>query len=72
MKKWFLLFILSILLNSISLFSQKFERTVLPAEFTAPWEIQYGPDHHLWLTDRNGVIARVDTFGNKTDRKSVV
>lgn len=66
MKKWFLLFILSILLNSISLFSQKFERTVLPAEFTAPWEIQYGPDHHLWLTDRNGVIARVDTFGNKT------
>lgn len=59
-------FTLAYLLTSISAFSQRFERTVLPAEFTAPWEIQYGPDHHLWLTDRNGVVARVDTFGNKT------
>ena len=25
-----------------------------------PWEILWGPDDHIWLTERNGKISRVD------------
>ncbi|WP_160713479.1 PQQ-dependent sugar dehydrogenase [Chitinophaga solisilvae] len=26
-----------------------------------PWEILWGPDNHIWMTERNGRISRVDT-----------
>lgn len=26
-----------------------------------PWEILWGPDDHIWMTERNGRISRVDT-----------
>jgi aldose sugar dehydrogenase len=25
-----------------------------------PWEIVYGPDNHLWVTERRGVVCRID------------
>ncbi len=25
-----------------------------------PWEIQWGPDGHIWLTERHGIISRVE------------
>jgi len=34
-----------------------------------PWEILYGPDDHLWVTERKGLISRIDPI---TKTKSVV
>lgn len=32
-----------------------------------PWEIIYGPDDHLWTTERKGIVSRVNPVtGNKT------
>lgn len=34
-----------------------------------PWEIIYGPDDHLWVTERKGLISRIDPV---TKTKSIV
>ena len=34
---------------------------VLNANLTLPWEILYGPDNKIWMTERGGKISRVDT-----------
>ena len=48
-------------------FSQTFTRTELPTTLATPWEIQYGADGFLWLSERNGTISRVDPeTGDKT------
>jgi len=26
-----------------------------------PWEILWGPDDHIWMTERRGVVSRIDT-----------
>ncbi|RZL17272.1 MAG: PQQ-dependent sugar dehydrogenase, partial [Pedobacter sp.] len=33
---------------------------VLASGFSHPWEIAWGPDNHLWLTERGGKISQVD------------
>lgn len=25
-----------------------------------PWEILYGPDNHIWMTERKGIVSRID------------
>ncbi len=25
-----------------------------------PWEVTWGPDHHLWMTERTGTVSRLD------------
>lgn len=32
----------------------------MPTALTQPWEITYGPDDFLWLTQANGTVTRVD------------
>ena len=32
-----------------------------------PWEIVYGPDNHIWFTQKNGYICRLDPVTSKTD-----
>jgi glucose/arabinose dehydrogenase len=32
-----------------------------------PWEIVYGPDNHIWFTQKNGYICRLDPATSKTD-----
>ncbi len=49
--------------------AQKFQRSELPTSLTIPWEITYGPDGYLWLTDSGGVVARVHPM---TGAKTVV
>jgi len=48
------------LLFSISSFCQSFIRSELPTEVNRPWEITYGPDGFLWLTEKDGNVSRVD------------
>ena len=25
-----------------------------------PWEIKWGPDNHIWVTERSGIVSRVN------------
>lgn len=47
--------------------AQQFIRSELSPNLVAPWEIVYGPDNHLWLTESGGKILRVNPAnGQKT------
>ena len=32
-----------------------------------PWELVYGPDNHIWFTQKNGYICRLDPYSKKID-----
>lgn len=53
------LYCLLVLMLQVSLIAQKFERSELPTQLTVPWEMTYGPDHFLWLTEKDGKVSRV-------------
>lgn len=47
--------------------SQTFIRSELPTEITRPWEILYGPDNFLWVTEKEGKVSRINPLdGSKT------
>ena len=55
------------MIYNFTLFSQSFERSELPTQVSSPWEIIYGPDNFLWLTESGGKITRVNPeTGDKT------
>jgi glucose/arabinose dehydrogenase len=61
------LYLLFILFSSVTLPAQDFTRSQLPAQLDTPWEIQYGPDGMLWITEAGGTISRVHPVsGEKT------
>jgi glucose/arabinose dehydrogenase len=35
-------------------------RVVVSQGISHPWEILWGPDNHIWMTERNGRVSRVD------------
>ncbi len=39
--------------------AQSFIRSQLPTEVDRPWEITYGPDDYLWITEKEGKVSRV-------------
>lgn len=58
MKK---IYIISItMFSSLVLNAQSFIRSELPTPLTVPWEIVYGPDNFLWLTDSGGRVSRIN------------
>ena len=40
--------------------SPTFTRTILTSALNRPWEILYGPDSMLWITQSNGRVSRVN------------
>lgn len=47
--------------------AQTFVRTELPTPVSTPWELFFGPDSKLWVTESNGRVSRIDPeTGNKT------
>jgi aldose sugar dehydrogenase len=52
--------LLVLLVFSLRVVPQKFTRSELPTQLSTPWEIVYGPDNHLWITEKDGVVSRVD------------
>jgi len=58
MKK--ILTIISLALTISPTFGQVFYRSELNTPLTTPWEIQYGPDSMLWVTEDGGKISRID------------
>lgn len=60
-------FFLLLLLNSLRGVSQTFIRTELPTQVSTPWEITFGPDTMLWITENNGRVSRINPqTGTKT------
>src|SRR5687768_2923271 len=59
---------LLILFSSVMLLNaQEFTRSQLPTEVDTPWEINYGPDGMLWITEAGGIVSRVNpATGTKT------
>lgn len=44
----------------------QFVRSELPTQLDTPWEITYGPDGFLWITEAEGTVSRVNpTSGDK-------
>ena len=47
--------------------ADKFTSRVVVADLGAPWEITYGTDNHLWVTERKAAqIARIDPASGET------
>src|SRR5688572_16959878 len=40
--------------------SESVSETVLTEGLSFPWEILWGPDDHIWMTERGGRISRVN------------
>lgn len=55
------------LLNIGPALAQGFTRSELGATLRTPWELTYGPDNFLWVTDSGGKVSRIDpAVGTKT------
>jgi glucose/arabinose dehydrogenase len=47
--------------QTLQLDSTTLSVTVVAENLDTPWEILWGPDDHIWMTERRGVVSRVDT-----------
>lgn len=57
---------IALLFSSLG-YAQTFVRSELPTSLTTPWEITYGPDNFLWITEFGGKVSRVNPLnGAKT------
>ncbi|MGB4399742.1 MAG: PQQ-dependent sugar dehydrogenase [Daejeonella sp.] len=45
------------------------EATVIASNLEIPWEILWGPDNNIWITEQKGIVSRVDP---KTGTKKVL
>jgi glucose/arabinose dehydrogenase len=48
------------LLLSLPSLAQSFLRSELPTTLSTPWEMTYGPDNFLWITESGGRVSRVN------------
>jgi len=54
--------------NTLTLESTTLTKTELVTGIQIPWEMLWGPDDHIWVNQRNGIILRVDPItGNTTE-----
>ncbi len=69
MKKLTYCLILMLLMQSSStVFAQlSFSSRVVKDNLFIPWEIVYGPDDHLWFTQKNGYVCRLDPVSGQLD-----
>lgn len=61
-----MLFAWALLCLCVDLKAQLTARIVKDSLFI-PWELVYGPDNHIWFTQKNGYICRLDPATSKTD-----
>ncbi len=47
--------------QSLKLDSTELDVQVIAENLDTPWEILWGPDDHIWMTERRGVVSRIDT-----------
>ena len=66
--KAFVYTILSIILLSYSQrASSQMTARVVADNLFIPWELVYGPDGHIWFTQKNGYICRLEPVNGKVD-----
>ena len=46
------------------------EREVI-GNLNIPWEIKWGPDNYIWMTERPGIVSRVNV-NPETGQKNVI
>lgn len=70
MKRTGLLFLMVLALQSTR--AEEYKFTDLTTGLDTPWEILWGPDDHIWMTERSGIVSRVDpATGEKTELLTV-
>lgn len=70
MKRWYVLMMLCFLLVGHSILMAQIpnlHERVVTTGLDTPWEILWGPDSMIWVTERKGMISKVDPVsGQKT------
>jgi glucose/arabinose dehydrogenase len=61
-----LLFLIPIVMSCKSVPAQMTTRVVRDSLFI-PWELVYGPDNHVWFTQKNGYICRLEPVSGHID-----
>lgn len=41
--------------------------SVIASGLNVPWEIAWGPDNTIWITEQNGIVSRIDPASGKKD-----
>ena len=59
MKQLFILFFTLTLLSTGSASAQSINTRIVKDSLFIPWEILWGPDNNIWLTQKNGYICRL-------------
>lgn len=63
---------LGLLMVAPAVDAQELETSAVVKNLNTPWDIEWGPNDQIWLTERNGRIARADPVtGKVTDLKFV-
>lgn len=65
MKKLLLVYI--VLLSGACRSSAQLTTRVVKDNLFIPWELVWGPDNHVWFTQKNGYICRVEPVSGNTD-----
>ena len=50
------------------IFSGRFHFETLTSGLDTPWDLSWGPDGFIWVTERNGTISRVNPIGGQRSR----
>ncbi len=53
--------------SSAALAQLSFSQRVVKDNLFIPWELVYGPDDHLWFTQKNGYVCRLDPVSGQLD-----
>ncbi|MGB2364394.1 MAG: PQQ-dependent sugar dehydrogenase, partial [Flavobacteriales bacterium] len=64
MKKYLILLFVTLLVSNTFAQIQVGNTTLSEREviggLDVPWEIKWGPDDHIWVTERSGIVSRVN------------
>ena len=64
MKKYLILLFVTLLVSNTFAQVQVGNTTLTEREviggLDVPWEIKWGPDNHIWVTERSGIVSRVN------------
>lgn len=63
-----LLGLIPVSFGQITLDSTTLTTSVVATDLDTPWEILWAPDHHIWFTERRGVVSRVDPETKKVEK----
>ena len=66
-RKYTTLLFLLIIMGQQSYSQTTIMTRVVQDSLFIPWEIIYGPDDHIWFTQKNGYICRLDPASGATD-----